>query len=556
MKKIFKIFIILLLFLFIANVSVGSSTNSKPNSHKPHTLKVTTVPLYRLRSDSDQDHFYTSNQFEIPEYTDKGYRFESIIGEVFTEKQPNTVPLHRLYCPSEKNHFYTIRDNYEKLVTRTYNPYIYEGVVGYVYESEVENSIPLYRLRSDTQKNHFYTTNGKEKDNATKKGYRFERIECYILPAGAENQVATIQTEPVIKETPAPKTIHTQVEYSGNFVEDEEVRIWQAHGGAIILFDFDNDNDPDIVLNGKVRADLYKNDGNGNFEWLEDDLESMDYCDAAVGDMDGDNYLDIIFAGRGKTILYSNNKDGSFSEATRDFKGLHSTGLAVGDVDGDSDLDFVVCGRDGLLNKKAHLYFNKGNNKFEESKQEFKGVSKGSVQLADMDGDNDLDILLTGNKSTFIYLNNGKGKYSEKSNSIGKYYSSDSDLADIDGDGDMDIVIIGDTNSDETSKIYLNDGNANFTDSGESLIGLDKGCAEFTDIDLDGDPDLFLSGWDGDNGKTALYLNDGSGSFTETEISLPDGRQSIVDFGDVDGDGDIDIVFGAYRGGTALFRQE
>jgi hypothetical protein len=156
------------------------------------------VPLYRLRSDSNQDHFYTSNQFEIPEYTDNGYRFESIIGKVFTDKQPNTVPLHRLYCPSEKNHFYTIRDNYDKLVTRSYNPYIYEGIVGYVYETEVDNSIPLYRLRSDAQKNHFYTTNSKEKDNATKKGYRFERVECYILPSEQNN----VQSDPGVAVKP------------------------------------------------------------------------------------------------------------------------------------------------------------------------------------------------------------------------------------------------------------------------------------------------------------------------------------------------------------------
>ena len=519
-----------------------------------------TAPLYRLRNDEAKNHFYTAKKSIKDTYEKRGYRFESIVGRIYKKKKPGTVPLHQLYNPSERNHFYTIRDNYMQLVNRSYNPYKYQGIIGYVYPERKENSLPLYRLRNNSQKNHFYTTNQGERDNAQKKGYRYESIECYILPAHRptvhEKQKAEIVKQRMVNPQKKEDSVPTQVEFSGNFVEDEDVRIWQAHGGAIILFDFDNDNDLDIVLNGKVRADLYKNDGTGNYEWLKDNLESMDYCDAAVGDMDGDNYQDIIFAGRGETILYSNNKDGTFSETTREFIGLHSTALVTGDIDGDSDLDFIVCGRDGSLNKEAHLYFNKGNNKFEESNQDFKGVAKGSVQLADMDGDNDLDILLTGNKSTFIYLNNGKGKFTEKSNSIGKYYASDSDLADIDNDGDMDIVMMGDTDNDETSKIYLNDGNANFTDSGENLVGLDKGCAEFIDIDLDGAPDLFLSGWDGDNGKTTLYINDGSGSFTETEISLPGGRQSMVDFGDVDGDGDIDIVFGAYRGGTALYRQK
>ena len=155
-----------------------------------------TKPLFRLRNDKIQDHFYTSNEATKNNFVaNKNYRFESIIGKVYVNQVDNTLPLYQLYSPSEKNHFYTVSNTYKKLTTRKHNPYRYEGIVGYVYPERTNGAIPLYRLRSDSQKNHFYTVNSKEKDNATKKGYRYERIECYILPSST-----TPNSKMVIKE--------------------------------------------------------------------------------------------------------------------------------------------------------------------------------------------------------------------------------------------------------------------------------------------------------------------------------------------------------------------
>ena len=180
-KKIFLSFVILI-SLIVFPLIINSQTNTKP--------------LFRLRNDKIKDHFYTSDEvLKNKAVREKGYRFESIIGRVYTQEVEKTVPLHQLYSQKEKNHFYTVRSNYRKLTTRSSNPYKYEGIVGYVYPEEEVGTIPLYRLRNDSQKNHFYTINEKEKDNATKKGYRFERIECYILPANTKTNV----THPIKK---------------------------------------------------------------------------------------------------------------------------------------------------------------------------------------------------------------------------------------------------------------------------------------------------------------------------------------------------------------------
>jgi hypothetical protein len=94
---------------------------------------------------------------------------------------------------------------------------------------------------------------------------------------------------------------------------------------------------------------------------------------------------------------------------------------------------------------------------------------------------------------------------------------------DIDGDGDNDLLIAGQTPSKRTG-LYINDGNGNFTElANPSLPQFQNNGVDVADVDVDvadtdndGDLDILLSG-DGDNfmAQTAIYINDGSGQFSE-----------------------------------------
>ena len=82
-------------------------------------------------------------------------------------------------------------------------------------------------------------------------------------------------------------------------------------------------------------------------------------------------------------------------------------------------------------------------------------------------------------------------------------------MGDLDGDGDLDAFVA--QRSAQANKVWLNDGSGNFSDSGQSLGNSDSQGVALGDVDGDGDLDAFVGELRGDANK--VWLNDGSGSF-------------------------------------------
>ncbi len=91
-------------------------------------------------------------------------------------------------------------------------------------------------------------------------------------------------------------------------------------------------------------------------------------------------------------------------------------------------------------------------------------------------------------------------------------------LGDIDNDGDLDLILTGfyfDGSSFYISKIYKNDGTGGFTEiNPDSLQTIRLGSVVLGDIDNDGDLDLVLAGSSSGVTYSEIYENDGTGSFT------------------------------------------
>ena len=85
----------------------------------------------------------------------------------------------------------------------------------------------------------------------------------------------------------------------------------------------------------------------------------------------------------------------------------------------------------------------------------------------------------------------------------------------------MDVLLTGYRDSENVfSKIYRNDGSNSFTETNIDLIGIYHGSATWGDLDNDGDLDILLSGNSLDGRISKIYRNDGSDTFTETNIDL------------------------------------
>ena len=277
--------------------------------------------------------------------------------------------------------------------------------------------------------------------------------------------------------------------------------------------------------------------------------------DAGVADLDGDGDLDIVIANEFRpNILLLNDGEGHFSDASGRLPRTEhdSEDVGIADFDGDGDLDVVIVSEDDQVNE---LYLNAGFGTFrdESSRIPVTGTTNGLV-VADLNLDGFPDLLLANNGQDAILINDGAGNFRDETDPripASPDVTQDLELGDVDGDGDLDLIV-----ANEGPNILLfNDGTGHFIPSAWGIPPRDAPEetreADFGDVDGDGDLDLlfanvaaFVSEADPRN---RLLINDGQGRYSdETETRLPRDEASSFDgdFRDVDGDGDLDVLTG------------
>ncbi|MCI4648404.1 T9SS type A sorting domain-containing protein [Phaeodactylibacter sp.] len=303
-------------------------------------------------------------------------------------------------------------------------------------------------------------------------------------------------------------------------------------------------------------------------------IEGLVDCSVAFADVDGDNDQDLLIAGETTsfertTKLYLNDGAGNFTEATNTpFEGVFFSDIAFADVDGDNDQDLFITGMNFIGLPIAKLYINDGAGNFAEATgPSFYGVMWSSAAFADVDGDNDQDVLISGRNifsglATKLYLNDGDGNFAEVAGtSFPAVDKSRIAFSDVDGDNDQDFFIAGNDSLslfEGIKKLYLNDGAGNFTeDTSTYFDGFDDVYSiAFADVDNDNDQDLFLTGYKGFGPPLSrLYINDGAGNFTEATgpgASFEGVFRSDMAFADVDGDNNQDVLIAGVKtgGGT------
>jgi hypothetical protein len=281
----------------------------------------------------------------------------------------------------------------------------------------------------------------------------------------------------------------------------------------------------------------------------------------APGDYDHDGNVDVLVMGKGShdiafTTLY-HNVGGAFVDSGIPLLGLwpSSTSAAQsaawGDFDQDGDLDLAMTGLTTAQVPTTRVYRNDGG-AFTALPGNFLGEFGGAVTWADFDGDGDLDLLVTGITSpsagapavTRLYRNDS-GVFTSVPHPFQDAYLGPVAWADYDGDGDLDVLICGATSAGAlTATLWRNQGGT-FVDAGAGLPGLDLGEARWGDYDGDGDLDLLFGGNSNAGFITRIYRND-AGTLTDINAGLLPVLWSAAAWGDYDNDGDRDAMVIGY----------
>jgi len=277
---------------------------------------------------------------------------------------------------------------------------------------------------------------------------------------------------------------------------------------------------------------------------------------AAFADIDGDGDEDLIITGQEPgpganwdeiSKLYR-NKGGQFEEVLgTPFVAVEHSTVAFSDVDGDGDKDVLITGKDNANYKTAILYTNEGGTFTKVLDTPFQGVMWGTTSFSDIDSDGDEDVLISGRnsngESTTLYTND-QGSFTEVKNTPFEHVSRGSiEFSDIDGDGDEDVLITGVNVANETiAKLYTNDYGIFTEVPNTPFDGVSFGSIAFSDVDLDGDQDVLITGTIASGFESTILYSNENGVFSKVlDTPFDQVNLSAVAFSDVDNDGDEDL---------------
>ena len=336
-----------------------------------------------------------------------------------------------------------------------------------------------------------------------------------------------------------------------------------------VVYDYNNDNYPDIIINDSNGLKALINNGNNTFSAQNININStIDFSQNNISfrldDFDNDQTPEIVLFSNGLYVF--KNQGGQYNQVfVSDGIGYSYsfTNIMIDDLDNDGLKDIVAV--DNAYQK--NVYFNSGNWNFRQVSLNDISITDGNhiqskISIGDINDDNNKDIIASLHTNTYLFLNrNGTsfirtGTYRMDATRWGNLATGD-----VDNDGAQDLLVTGSLNMTPTTRIYKNNGNGYNSAPLVFLNGLTEVEAEFFDADNDGDQDLILSGEVSMDYKLYYYKNDGTGAFSLVSngglpndlVNTGTGRHHF-EIADFDHDNDMDILL--YNGRLKLYSND
>jgi hypothetical protein len=226
--------------------------------------------------------------------------------------------------------------------------------------------------------------------------------------------------------------------------------------------------------NSNPTTTLYLQQPDGSFQEADAGLTGVLEASTSIADIDQDGAPDLLIAGFDKvgtptTTLYLQQPDGGFQEAGGGLTGVGHASTSIADVDGQNGPDLLIAGGEGEnRDPTTTLYLQQPDGSFQEAGAGLIGIgaglgAAGSTSIADVDGQNGPDLLIAvGNENrdptTTLYLQQPDGSFQKADAGLTGVVEASTDIADMDQDGDLDLLVGGtDGLFRETStRLYVN----------------------------------------------------------------------------------------------------
>jgi len=347
-------------------------------------------------------------------------------------------------------------------------------------------------------------------------------------------------------------------------------------GFGVAFVDFDRDGDPDVVVLGSNGGTigLYENDGTGHFinRTTTSGLPAMASSGVAAADFDADGDLDLYFSGVFEPGVLARNDGGfTFTDVAASLGVVDwefGTCVAWGDYDGDGWPDLYVS-MYGPPNRLYRLLGPAIPLVDVAAALEVSGGSASSFQpvFFDYDLDGDADLYLSNDRNASIcqhpnqlWKNLGTvyDNVTEISRTGACIDSMGVAVGDFDGNGFPDLYPTNTDNGwNNGNPLYLNQGNGTFEESAVAAgvtSNLTGWAAIFADFDNNAHLDLYVCN---EGGANRLYMNSGTWPVTNVAAVAGVADASADTFGaavgDVDGDGDLDLLVSSLDRQIRLF---